>query len=338
MEGELLLKDYRPESTLKAKRVSLRKARYPVIDIHNHLKNVNDIKRIVDVMDEVGVTTIVDLDGGWGKTLEENIDRLGHKYPRRFVTFCNLDFSLIDEPGFNAHVRKTIREGKKNGMRGVKIFKELGLKYRDAKDKLVMPDDDRLKVIWETAAEQDVPVLYHIADPLASFQPLSGRNERIEQLLLHPDWSFYGPGFPTRDKLFGCQRRMLEKNPQTRFILPHIASCPEDLEYVSGLLDTYKNFSVDMSARVGDLGRQPYTSRRFLVNYADRVLFGLDGDIEPQRYTISFRFLETDDEYFDYRQPGHNIISRWMVYGVFLPDDVLQKIYHENALRLLGSI
>ena len=338
MENGLLLRDYRPESTLKAKRTPIGKCRYPVIDVHNHLKKVFDIDDVTRVMDEVGVKTIVNLDGGWGDTLRNNIDRLDKKYPGRFITFCNLDFSLIDDPGFKTHVRNTIGEGVKYGMGGVKIFKQLGLKYRDSQGKLVLPDDDRLRVIWETAAEWNIPVLYHIADPLAFFQPLSGKNERIEQLTVHPDWSFYGPEFPTREELFACQRNMLEKNPRTRFILPHIASSPEDLEHVSKLLDTYSNFTVDISARIGDLGRQPYSARKFLIKYADRVLFGLDGGIQSQRYIILFRFLETDDEYFDYREPGHNIISRWMVCGVFLPDDVLKKIYYQNALKVLGKV
>ncbi|MCL2834883.1 MAG: amidohydrolase [Treponema sp.] len=154
----------------------------------------------------------------------------------------------------------------------------------------------------------------------------------------NPGWSFYGSDFPTRDKLFECQQRMLEQNPDTFYILPHIATNPEDLEYPSKLFDTYKNFVVDLSARIGDLGRQPYTARKFLIKYADRILFGLDGGPDPERYFLSYRFLETDDEYFFYRFESEKIRGRWMIYGVFLPDDVLKKIYYDNTVRVLGSL
>jgi len=337
-ENELLLKDYRPKSTLKAKRTPIEKAKYPVIDVHNHLENINDVHVLVKVMDEVGIKAIVNLSGGWGEELKRNIDKFDGSYPGRFVTFCNLDFTLVDTAEFKEHVRTTIKEGVKSGIRGIKIYKELGLRYKDAKGNLILPDDDRLKVIWDTAAEENLPVLYHIADPEAFFQPLSSENERIEILLNRPNWHFYGPEFPTRDKLFECQRKLLENNPHTTFILPHVASNPEDLEYVSKLMDSYSNFVVDMSARVGDLGRQPYSARKFFIKYADRILFGLDGTPTAELYKISFRFLETDDEYFSYRLETGKMIARWMIYGIFLPDDVLKKVYYENAIRILGQI
>jgi predicted TIM-barrel fold metal-dependent hydrolase len=91
---------------------------------------------------------------------------------------------------------------------------------------------------------------------------------------------------------------------------------------------------VDISARISELGRQPYTARRFFLRYADRILFGTDVGVNPASYRIYYRFLETDDEYFDYGVGEIPDQGRWCIYGLFLPDDVLEKVYRLNALRL----
>ena len=344
-ENDLLLKDFRPVSMMNAKRTPITKAKFPAIDMHNHLTTIFDLerknadpKKYLKVMDESGLAAIVNLNGGWGDKLRENINNYDRAYPGRFLTFCNLDFNLIDTPEFKTHVTTTINEGAKLGMRGIKIFKELGLVHRGKDGKIVMPDDDRLRIVWETAAKAKMPVLYHISDPKAFFQPMDGKNELIENLFINTRWHFYGSDFPAHAKLMECQEKMLTKNPDTFFILPHIACTPEDLDYASKLLDTYKNIVFDTSARINDLGRQPYTARKFFIKYADRLLWGQDGAPEHERYIISFRFLETDDEYFYFRTENTKARGRWMIYGLFLPDDVLKKIYYDNTVRVMGKL
>jgi predicted TIM-barrel fold metal-dependent hydrolase len=87
---------------------------------------------------------------------------------------------------------------------------------------------------------------------------------------------------------------------------------------------------------MAELGRQPYTARRFFSQYADRILFGLDAGPDLATYRHYYRFLETDDEYFSYNPTGQPTQGRWHIYGLFLPDEVLRKIYYENAARLLN--
>jgi predicted TIM-barrel fold metal-dependent hydrolase len=106
---------------------------------------------------------------------------------------------------------------------------------------------------------------------------------------------------------------------------------------VSGLLDSAPNFYVDISARIGELGRQPYTARRFFLDYADRVLFGTDAGVHPAAYRIYYRFLETSDEYFSYGRGPIPAQGRWQIYGLSLPDDVLEAVYYQNAARLLAG-
>ena len=110
----------------------------------------------------------------------------------------------------------------------------------------------------------------------------------------------------------------------------------ENLARANQLLETYPNVSIDISARASELGRQPYSSREFFLKFPDRILFGSDLLPEESMYRLYFRFLETADEYFEY--PSHaSRQGRWNIYGLHLPDDVLRKVYRENAMRLLPT-
>ncbi len=127
---------------------------------------------------------------------------------------------------------------------------------------------------------------------------------------------------------------LVESHPGTNFIGAHIMSYPENLSFVAQALARYSNLYVDMTERIAELGRQPYSARDFLIKFADRVLFGSDYPPNQNIFRTNFRFLETDDEYFEY---GRNQ-GRWRIYGVFLSDEALRKIYYENASRLIPGI
>jgi predicted TIM-barrel fold metal-dependent hydrolase len=136
------------------------------------------------------------------------------------------------------------------------------------------------------------------------------------------------------------RNRMIARHPKTTFLLPHVANLPEDLAAVGELLDAHPNVVIDFSARIDELGRQPFTARDFFIKYQDRILFGLDMPVSPEAYRCYFRFLETRDEYFDY--PDYigrfGVYVRWRIYGLDLPDEVLEKIYSKNALRVIPGI
>jgi predicted TIM-barrel fold metal-dependent hydrolase len=115
----------------------------------------------------------------------------------------------------------------------------------------------------------------------------------------------------------------------------HVGCAAEDLRLVGAMLDANPNFSVDIAARLGELGRQPYTSRAFFLRYADRILFGVDMAPDPDLYAIHYRFLETFDESFDYDTDDVPGQGRWQIHGIGLPEDVLRKVYRDNARRIL---
>ena len=210
----------------------------------------------------------------------------------------------------------------------------VGLHAKDAAGNFIMPDDSRLTAVWDSAAKNNIPVLIHIADPVAFFTPTDEHNERFEELHEHPDWSYYNAGTPGFKALLAAQERMLKANPQTNFVVAHVGSHAEDLADVARMLDLYPNMYVDTAERIHELGRQPYTARDFLIKYANRILYGTDLVPNAWNTSYNYRFFETRDEYFPYNRLEEHNQGRWMIYGVYLPDDVLQKIYAENAERL----
>ena len=145
------------------------------------------------------------------------------------------------------------------------------------------------------------------------------------------------PEYYSVNELMEQRNNIFEKHKNTTFIGAHIGSMAENLELASEWLDKYPNLYYDTSARIHELGRQPYSTRKFLTKYSDRIIFGSDGcdtsPIDANMYHLSWRFYETDDEYFDVSEV-HHYQGRWMVYGVYLPDDILEKIYYLNAKKL----
>jgi predicted TIM-barrel fold metal-dependent hydrolase len=177
--------------------------------------------------------------------------------------------------------------------------------------------------------------MIHVADPVAFFDPADEFNERFEELGQHPEWAVPSPPFPSFGVVVEALASVVGRHPRTTFIGAHVGCYAENLEWVAGLLDRCPNFLVDIAARIAELGRQPYTARRFFLEYADRILFGLDLGPDVDGYRIAYRFLETDDEYFNYNAGAVPLQGRWAVHGIHLPDEVLSRIYYENAARVL---
>lgn len=334
--GDLRLVDWKPKSQLVVRETKILQPKFPVIDIHNHLRGLENMKTYLEEMDKAGVLKCVSLDG-YSKDdfYKKHLKVCQDNSKDRFLVFFLPDFSLIDEPDFGLKEAKRLEDAVKMGCRGLKIAKELGLEWRDKTGKIVPIDDPRINPIWDKCAELGIPVMIHVSDPKAFFTPIDKYNERYDELGVHPDWSFYGKDYPPKDEILKQRNRVFAMHPNTIFIGAHVGNLPEELDQVGMWLDVYPNFYVDICARISELGRQPYTARRFMIKYQDRVLFGTDTPCNAEAYRIYYRFLETDDEYFD-PTPAHHQQGRWMIYGLYLPDEVLEKIYNKNALKILS--
>jgi predicted TIM-barrel fold metal-dependent hydrolase len=334
----LLLRDFHPVQMLHTPVHNIERAKYYVIDVHNHVNDAQGIdehmppQQVVKVMDETNVKTVVILTGMWGDKLQRVIDEMVKPYPGRFIVFEQIDFSKIDDPNFSQEMVAQLDDSVWRGARGLKQLKDLGLTDRDKSGKIIAIDDSRLDPLWEEAGRLGIPVSIHTSDPEAFFHPINNTNERYEELTEHPDWSFYGPQFPSKEELLAQRDRMFAKHPKTTFVALHMANWPENLDYVSQLLDKLPNVMVEFGAREAELGRQPRRAREFFIKYQDRIMFGTDNEVTETMYRNHFRWLETADESFDYwGYPGQ---GRWKIYGMELPDVVLEKIYHKNAERM----
>lgn len=337
----ILLKDFHPETALHTAKHEINRAKFPVFDVHNHTNDARGIgdrvdpKELVARMDRLNVKTIVILTGGWGDDLQKIIDTMVKPYPGRFMVMTQIDWSKIDDPNFSQLMVQQVDDSVRRGARGLKILKELGLGVRDKTGKLIPVDDARLDPVWDECGRLGIPVFIHVADPEAFFHPIDASNERYEELIEHPDWSFYGRDFPTLPELMAQRDRMFAKHPHTTFAALHFGSWPENIDFVDQTLEKYPNVMIETGAREGELGRQPRRVRRLILKYPDRVMFGTDEGASEAMYQNYFRWLETEDEYFPYAQYPSQ--GRWMIYGLGLPDDVLEKVYHKNAERLFGQ-
>lgn len=347
------IRDFRPEAMLKRPDNTPQRARFPVVDAHNHLFGDLPPDEMLRVMDEVGVRTFVNTTGNAGLPLENNcytierrdfgqyVDTYVRPNPGRFAALTMSDFAQWGDPvlirdGFADRCIQHLEEDMSKGALGLKLTKELGLFFRDSDGNQMPVDDERLFPIWKRAGEMGIPVLIHVSDPVAFFLPVDERNEHYPTLQEFPGWSFHGSHF-SKWELLEQRDRMIAAHPKTRFILPHVANNPEDLDSVSRLLDRFENVVIDFSARIDELGRQPYTARDFFIRYQDRILFGTDMPVRPDIYRCYFRFLETADEYFEYPDYiGRWGYSRWRIHGLYLPDEVLRKVYSDNAESVLG--
>jgi predicted TIM-barrel fold metal-dependent hydrolase len=346
------LAGYRPRSALRLPAHQVLRPRFPVVDAHNHLGadfggawSARSAGDLLATLDEAGVEALVDLDGSWGDPLSRQIERWQEPALGRIVVFAGLDYAgWADDPGFGETEARRLRDSAGRGARGLKVWKLLGLRARDPAGRLVAVDDRRLDPLWSTAADLDLPVVIHIADPISFFEPLDAKNERYEELTEHPDWHFWptrppgqpdAPGFPSFDELLAGFDRLVGRHPRTSFIGAHVGCAAEDLGLVSRMLDAHSNLSVDIAARLGELGRQPYTSRAFFLRHADRILFGTDAPVDPTVYRLHYRFLETWDESFDYGADDVPGQGRWQIHGLGLPEEVMRAVYRDNARRVL---
>jgi predicted TIM-barrel fold metal-dependent hydrolase len=337
----ILLKDFQPEPALHTAAHEIQRAKFSVIDVHTHTNDAVGIgdrvdpKEMVARMDRLNIKTIVILTGLWGDKLQTIVDTMVKPYPGRFAVFTQFDWSKINEPNFSQLMVRQLDDSVARGARGLKVLKELGLGVRDATGKLITIDDPRLDPVWEECGRLGIPVFIHVADPEAFFRPIDAHNERYEELIEHPDWSFYGPQFPSLRELIAQRDRMFARHPHTIFVALHFGSWPENLDFVEQTLQKFPNVMIETGAREGELGRQPHRAREIFMKYPDRIMFGTDEGASETMYQNYFRWLQTEDEYFPYAQ--YPAQGRWMIYGLGLPDDVLEKVYHRNAERLFGQ-
>jgi len=342
----LELKDYKPTCMLKVEEHYTKKAKFPVIDMHSHWgpillgKNYAqkyDTGKVVANLKEYNICKIFNPDIICDDSYDAMLDKL-QGYTDFVYTCPSVDCSKMDDPDFPEYVDAHFKKYKETGVKAIKLWKNMTLMLKDKNGKYIRLDDPRYDCLYTAAGKYDLPIIIHIGDPHCLFTPVDEHNEYYDILSGHPEWVYVGDEYFTFDQHMEMQENIIAKHPETTFVIAHIGSCGEDLGKVDAMMAKYPNMYIDIAARLSELGRQPYTARKFFLKYADRIMFGTDFEAnqDPEVfYPPYFRFLETWDEYFDYMgEPRNNDYGHWKIYGIGLPDDILKKVYNENATKV----
>lgn len=333
------IRDYKPRSTLVVPEHPVPRAKFPVIDIHGHpppLSSPAVVDRVVTAMDALNLRIMINASSFSPALLRRSLETIrASRHKDRIAMFTNLNFQAVG-PGFGRKAAQQVEEDIKAGAFGVgEILKDFGLHASKTDGSRLKLDDPELDPIWETCARLKIPVFIHTGDPSEFFQPIDYNNERWLELALFPDRRYQDRSrYPTFEELMAERDRLLLKHPNTTFILAHLGWYANDLGRLGAMMDRMPNAYAEIGAVLYDLGRQPRAAHAFFVKYQDRVLFGKDS-YQPDEYPYYWRTLETSDDYFDYYRDYH---AFWKLYGLGLPDDVLKKLYYENALRIIPGL
>jgi uncharacterized protein len=330
--------EYKPRSTLVVPQHKVARAKYPVIDIHSHQPNPiapEQFASVVKGMDANNLHILVNLSGGSGERLRQGLAAIASSpHKDRMVIFANVDWSGAGQPGWAARAAAQLEADIKAGAKGLKVFKDLGLRIRKANGSRLKLDDPELAPVWEVPGRLGVPVLIHTAEPQEFFEKIDYNNERWLEMALYRDRRYPEGEFPRFEQLMAERDRMFKAHPRTKFIAAHFGYRANNLVKAAEMLDKMPNVYLEVAAILAELGRQPRTAHDFFVKYQDRVLFGKDS-YQPDDYRYCWRVVATTDEYFDYYRDYH---AFWKLYGMGLPDDVLKKLYYKNALQLVPGV
>lgn len=333
---DLSFEAYNPISTLVVPGKIIKKAKFPFIDVHGHQYRMpnQDLAPVIAAMDTLNMGIMVNLSGRTGDDLIKSVSNIKTNYPNRFVVFANINFEGAGADGWIEKIVAQFEQDVKNGARGLKVYKSLGLRNKDVNGNRLAIDDSRLDAIWAKCGELGVPVLIHSADPKPFWDEFDGDNERWLELKTRPNRKRGANNPAPWEQIMGEQLNMFKKHPNTTFISAHMSWLANDLGKLAKLLDEMPNMNVGIGAIIAELGRQPRFAKAFITKYQDRVLFGKDS-WKPEEFPTYFRVLESDDEYFPYHKKYH---AFWPMYGLDLTDEVLKKVYFKNALRIVPGL
>lgn len=343
---EMGFEEYNPPSTLVVPENTVKRAKFPFVDIHSHQWNITKegIAKLVGEMEELNMRAMVNLSGrgfdreagdiGSQEYLAGMVRRVNGEAPNKIIVFTNVSFKNIDDPNWISEAVRQLTEDVENGARGLKIYKSLGLSYTDSEGNRIAIDDTRIDPVWAKCGELGIPVLIHSADPAQFWQPMDGNNERWLELKLRPRRKRGEDNPAPFEQIISEQHNVFKKHPNTTFVNAHMGWMANDLDKAGNHLDMYPNVYFGIGAVIAEFGRQPKRANEFFTKYHDRLLFGKDA-YNPEEFYTYFRVLETEDEYFPYYKKYH---AYWKMYGLGLSDEVLKSIYYRNACAIIPGL
>ncbi|MBE7412166.1 MAG: amidohydrolase family protein [Leptospiraceae bacterium] len=339
VKKNVLVTEFYPISMLEMKDIRLKNLpTYPVFEMHGHLgfpfqKNPEEVTKL---MDELKIVKMINLSFKTG----EEFQKIKSSYnDPRIIHFSTFNWKRIDErENFIPLMLDDLKKDISVGSKGIKLWKNFGLMLKKRNGERLKMNDSILDPLFQECAKHNLPIFIHTVDPKSFFSPIDEKNERYDELVRRPEWSFASNEYPSFDEVLQERDELFGRHPNVKFVALHFAEYSHNLQKADKLLTSNKNVYIDISARIDELGRQPYSAKKFFEKFQDRIFFGTDGPPDRGKYEIYSRFLETKDEYFDYYPFNKPRKGLWKIYGLGLSPEVLKKIYYENANTFFGKI
>lgn len=333
----ILLKNYQPVSIYKIPVTKITRAKFPVIDFHSHdyPKTEEEVKIWIKTMDKLNIAKTIILTYSTGAAFDSVAEKY-LQYKGRFEVWCGFDYTGFGEPGWEKYAVAELERCNKKGATGVGELgdKGLGELYSQPTPGVgVHIDNPALKPLLQKCADLHMPVSIHVAEDQWMYEKPNVFNDG---LMNASTWQvdMTKPGILTHDELIHTLENAVSQNPQTTFIACHLANTNADLSMLGRLFDRYPNLYADIAARYGEFAPIPRYAKAFFDKYADRLVYGTDMGTDESMYKVTFRILETADEHFyEHKQFGYH----WPLYGLYLDDVTLQKIYGGNSKKILSQ-
>lgn len=333
----ILLKDYRPVSVFKLPENKPQHPKFTVIDMHSH-DYIEDEKGIQDwakLLDEENIERVVINTIAHGDQFDQIYD-LYKGVSDKFEMWCGFNLDRWGEDDFEQTALADLQRCYEKGAKGVGELGDKGLGEQYCITRTFsggVPtahfNDPRFSALLDKCGELGMPVNIHIGDPIWMYEPIDEHNDG---LMNAAEWAIdlTVPGMLGLDELIDTFLEAVEKHPNTTFIAAHLLNYNHDYAKLGAILDAHPNLFIDISARHAETAVTPRATARFYEKYQDRIVFGTDNNPGARMYNLNWRVLETEDEHF-YAGSYH-----WPLHGLGLSDEVLHKIYYDNANKIMG--
>ena len=255
----------------------------------------------------------------------------------RVAWASSFDARAFEDREFAGRVTASLRRTFDQGAIAVKIWKNIGMGIRSKSGEYVLPDNPAFTPIFEAVQKAGRTIIAHIAEPDGAWLPLDNSNSEIGYYSKNPQWYMFGrQGAPSKETILAARDRFLARHPKLRVVGCHLGSDEDHLDRLAKRLDTFPNFAVDTAARVRYLVRGDHeAAKRFLLKYQDRVLYGTDFTLDTADDAQAAASLQrTHDQDWEFFATANEIRYGGRTYnGLNLPESVVRKIFHGNALR-----
>lgn len=325
---------------------------FPKIDAHVHLETSDNsfVKAIED--NNFKLVSLVTRSES-PSVIKKEFDlasNLHVKHPENIGFATTISMDGFGEPDWQENTIEWLRESFEGGALGVKLWKDIGMTFRNEDSTFIFIDDPRFDPILDYIAAQNKTLINHTAEPKNCWLPLAEMTVKGDSSYFaeNPQYHmFLHPDYPSREEILAARDRMLNKHPDLRYVGCHLGSMEWNVDEIAAWLDKFPNYGLDMAARIVHFKVQNREKvRDFIIKYQDQLLYGTDiaindrGNATPEQQIqdiIKNVWME-DWEYFttDKLLTQNDKVKEYQ--GLDLPEPVLKKIYHDNALKMLPGL